>query len=501
MLLQILKKRSDYIGIVLIAAVMVCIFYPVFYAEYLYTDEAVQLWYFKTALNFHSSVPQGRYFSYLLFNGVFNSIHTIQQIRYARIFSLVGWIFCLPVWYVIITRIVSSNGLPKVIGQLSMVYMVCTPALAISIGWASCMELFITCTSGLISGYILYNGIRYKSGRTEVSATVLAASLLFGLVSLFTYQNGFGCFFIPFFIHLIAAKKGSGKVNIGLCFSLVVFLIYYLLFQYMIRMYGMQITSRGNFATEPVKKLVFFVTRPLSEAFHFTWLSQDKSASGFVVYLALLGLWMTVYLIREKSKPLRDKLSYLILLMIFFILIYFPSMIVNENYSSNRTLFALNMAVFFLVSETLLNTIINKRIVLLLTGSLGLFFIANARYNFNKEFLDPLIIEYRMVKNYIGDHYEPATRWVYFIRPGEDAFEKKYGVVRSWDEFGVPSTAKVWTPEPLVRQLVFEKTGDRKMADSLVIKSWPNLRSFKLSRDTLMPGTLMIDMGTMISSH
>ena len=61
---------------------------------------------------------------------------------------------------------------------------------------------------------------------------------------------------------------------------------------------------------------------------------------------------------------------------------------------------------------------------------------------------------------------------MYFIRPTENAFEEKYGIVASWDEFGIPSTAKKWVPEPLVKQLIFEKTGNRQTAENILVKSY-----------------------------
>ena len=89
----------------------------------------------------------------------------------------------------------------------STLYIICTPPFTIYVGWASCFEQFIANTAGLLSGYILYSSIKYQNDRITISFLAAALSILFGVVSLFTYQNGFGCFLIPFALHLIKAPQ------------------------------------------------------------------------------------------------------------------------------------------------------------------------------------------------------------------------------------------------------------------------------------------------------
>ncbi len=88
-----------------------------------------------------------------------------------------------------------------------------------------------------------------------------------------------------------------------------------------------------------------------------------------------------------------------------------------------------------------------------------------------------------------------------FICPAENSFEKKYSLTSSWDEFGVPSTAKKWIPEPLIKQLVFEQTGNRQTTEKLIVKSWVDMASFKSAADTLSQGKLLIDMEEMIQKQ
>jgi hypothetical protein len=92
---------------------------------------------------------------------------------------------------------------------------------------------------------------------------------------------------------------------------------------------------------------------------------------------------------------------------------------------------------------------------------------------------------------------------VNFIQPTEDFFIRKYGITRSRDEFGVPSTFFEWVPPFFVKQVVFEKTGDRKLADSLVVNHWlHSMPKEEYMKRGLEPGpsTMLVDAETIIGN-
>jgi len=80
------------------------------------------------------------------------------------------------------------------------------------------------------------------------------------------------------------------------------------------------------------------------------------------------------------------------------------------------------------------------------------------------------------------------------MQPHEDFFVRKYGITRSWDEFGVPSTFFDWVPEFFTRQVVFEKTNNRKTADNLTIKHWLGKEGYTKAAPPLSPNTMLVDV-------
>ena len=485
--------RKDYLKIFILILVAFGIFYPLFYSEYAYTDEFVQLWQYKKGTGFQMFLAQGRYVTEKLFQWLFGNANTIHDIIAIRLFSFFGWMVCIPIWYFIIRKVITKEKLPALLVFFSILYLLCSPPFSIYVQWASCLEHFIANTAGLLSGYILYSSIKYQNERITIPFLAAAFSVVLGVISLFTYQNGFGSFFLPFIIYLATKPKNIRRVLIGVVFCFFMYGIYYFLFKYNLRASHLEAVGRTNISIDLFPKIRFFFGRALAIPFHFNYLFNEKDLMGAVVYAVMLFTWIA-FDFRISGLPLMNYLKPFALSIFLLVLIYLPSLIVKENYSSNRTLFALNMAVFFLVANTMLVAIKKYRARLAVVTVLSFLFVVNAYYNFNRQFLDPVQKEYRQVRTFIEQNYDPAVNTVYFIQPHEDFFVKKNGITRSWDEFGVPSTFFNWVPEFFVKQVIFEKTGNHQVAEKMITKQWPDKKQFQDSAFPLSQHTMLVDV-------
>ncbi|MEP6726695.1 MAG: hypothetical protein ABJC98_12830 [Bacteroidota bacterium] len=183
-------------------------------------------------------------------------------------------------------------------------------------------------------------------------------------------------------------------------------------------------------------------------------------------------------------------------IIVVFISAYIPSLIANENYPSNRTLLALNLLVFLLLSATIFDYIKSEGVRYSFTVVLMTIFTINAWYNFRYEFVFPLSREYSIVKKEVLHQFRSATDSILYVRPAEASFENKYGIIRSWDEFGVPSTAKIWVPDPLLRQIIFEATGNKERAVRLVIESFESEKALFESGKQKSERTILISVAS-----
>jgi len=483
--------RRDLFYILAIILIAFAIYHPIFYSEYLYTDEAVQLWRYRKGSGVHMSIVHGRYLFDELTTWLFSNANTIHDLISIRIFSFVGWVFCLPVWYLVIKKVITREKLPQSLAFFSTLYLVCTPSFAIQVSWASLVGLFMANTSGLVSGYVLYAAINFENQKIERPVITIGISILFGLISLFTYQNGFGCFLLPFLLHLISRPRSFRILFIAIGFCLLIYLFYYFLFKYSLAAGHVQTIERTQISFNIFPKIRFFV-RPLATAFHFTFLFNERSIAGFVIYAITLFTWLYFYQSSLKLE-IMDRLKVIALLVFVLLVIYLPLLIVKENYFPNRTLLALDMAVFFLVASTVFIVFKKHERQITILSILSFLFVLNARHNYVRQFLNPIKNEYRNVRAFIGANYRPGVDTVYFIQPHEDFFVRKYGITRSWDEFGVPSTFFNWVPEFFVKQVIFEKTGNRQLAEKMTTKQWPDKKQFSDSAHASQ-NTMIVDV-------
>jgi len=490
---QKIADRKDYLKISLLILISIGIFYPLFYSEYAYTDEFVQLWLYKKDTNFQMFITQGRYITEKLFQWLFGHANTVHDIRTIRLFSFFGWMICIPVWYFIVKQVIMKEKLPSLLVFLSMLYLICSPPFCIYVQWASCLEHFIATSAGLMSGYILYSSFRDHNDKITVQVLGAAGTIIFGVISLFTYQNAFGCFFLPFILYLAAKPKRFRVIMISVIFCFLIYAIYYFLFKYNLRANNIEAVGRTSISIDLFPKVRFFFGRALAIPFHFTYLFNEKDLTGAVVYAVILFTWM-YFDLRISGLSLINYLKPLSLSIFLLVLIYLPSLIVKENYASNRTLFALNMAVFFLVANTLLVAIKKHRARVALVTVLSFFFVLNANYNFRQQFLAPVKNEYRQVRAFIDKNYKPDINTIYFIQPHEEFFVKRYGITRSWDEFGVPSTFFNWVPGFFVKQVIFEKTGNHETAEKMITKQWPGEKEFRESALPLSQNIMLVDV-------
>ncbi|RYG50798.1 MAG: hypothetical protein EOO01_09870 [Chitinophagaceae bacterium] len=392
----------------------------------------------------------------------------------------------------VIYRVVQREKLSVILPFFATLYFVCTPQFSIYVSWASCLELFIANTSGLLSGYFLYASIRDKAGRVRILTGVFL-SVCFGVVSLFTYQNGFGCFLVPFFIYLIVNPRQYKLLLLAVGLYFFIYLVYYLLFRLNLHLNEVAPNSRTRVDINVVNKIKFMYSRPLSSAFHFTYLFNEKSLAGYIIYIVILLAWAVLTFFRLRRVSITQRGMHCAIIFIFFGLMYIPSLIIKENYSSNRTLLALKMAVFFLVMESFFRVMKSPQQRKIIVAVFSVLFVVNAWFNFTKQFLIPVTYEYKALRSYIEKSYKPGVSGFHFIRPAEDFFERKYGITRSWDEFGVPSSFFDWVPEFLVRQIVYEKTGDRQLAQELVIRHWLGREAYIQSGEQVPVGGVLVD--------
>lgn len=481
----------------LIPLFFLLIYFQVFFANYAYLDEIHQLWH-----NHEQSIydTQGRWLAGLLINKLFASISTIDDLKYLRIFSLCGWMLTTIIWYFIFKQWVSRLKLDKRLLILTPIYIITSLPVAIYVGWAACLELFLAITAGLLSGNIFFNALHGKTGFIDIPTTALFSAAVLGVISLFFYQNAFGIFLLPFFLYYINQKdiKPDRTILIGIIFYLLVYLIYYMLFKYALRMNHVDASPRTDISLNLTGKLSFFFSGPIATGFSLNYLYETKNILPQVISILLFALWLISVFIRRKKEGLIKNILFIVIIFILLSLIYLPSLIAKENFASYRTLFAFDIAVFLLLLNELFYYIQKETARNKWTWSISALLLIMAFYNFNFLFINPLKKEYSAFKSYMKTHFTATTDTVYFIRADKTLFHSLYSIANAKDEFGNPSTLRDWVPEPLVKQTILELTGSRNEAEKITVIQFSCRDSFELADKNLSAQSLLVDMNAIM---
>lgn len=497
-------RRIDFYLLGTLWAAMIIIFLPLFNNDYIFMDEALQIWGYKSIPGFYMLIDEGRWLTEVLEGWLFKMTSSVHDVTYIRLLSLFGWMVCLPVWYGVIKKLVAKVPGYEYLPFFSCMYLVTSLPFIVSVQWATCMQFFIADTAALLSGALLLQGIHFKENKLRISAKNAFFSLLLGVGCMFFYQGAFACFLLPFLLNFINpfSYKKDTVLFTALAFHILVYGVYFVLFKLSFQFIFTDIPSdkRNELYINPVEKIKFFFARPLERSFRFTLLTNEDSPISRVYYpLMLLGCSVLTFIRFGKAKWLYA-VKYLAGVGGIFLMSYLPALLIKESFASNRTLMALDLFVFIVCLEMALYFIKNRRFLQIAGVAMALFFVVCARYNFQNVFLKPVQQETAVLKDYFKQHYHPGITTVHFIRPSVDFMAEKYHVNRSMDEFGVSSSCWEWVPESLTKQFIYEATGNREQAAKVQVKQWAGKEAYLNSGEPLSSNTLLVDVPAILNT-
>ena len=219
-----------------------------------------------------------------------------------------------------------------------------------------------------------------------------------------------------------------------------------------------------------------------------------------VFYPVIFVIWLIISYKRNRQENFIQFILFVAFIFLMLALIYLPSMIAVENFPSYRTLFVFNLTVFIMVADSLFYLIKAKRTRTIFTTLGIVWLLLTGFYAFNIQYIIPLKREYGVLRKFFEINYKPSTTSIYFIRADKFLFSPQFHTKVYRDELGAPSTYRDWVPEPIVKQMIFELTGNRTAAEKTIIKQFENKIAFDQStRSITDTNHLVIDMNLLFN--
>lgn len=462
-ILNILK--SNYTSVFILMLLLWFLFKGIM-ETYAYTDGYEFIWNGSTTNFITAFIEQGRAVSGWFNSLIYPHIHHVSDLRYLRIFNLI----CLFISAVLIHRILYRNNINMLHSLVIVIVFLCSPFSSIVIHWEAASSCIWGYPVALFAGELVFNALLNQENIStkRFNYQVYGGSLL-GIISLFIYQPDYTAFLFPAFIYFISGKERK-IIWKFLLRHLVIYGVYFLLFKLQLNQLHIPPNDRAGFAFSEYKPL-WFINNAFFMSLHHVFIF---SSIEIIKIVGVISLLLLGYYIFTKTKlTSNNKLSFILMLSMFYLLAYFPSLISVDNSVSYRT-----MGTVTLLSSTLLIcSIINLPLKSIYTDILLLvipfIFIATAYQN-NKKFTDVNCKEYQAVKSVMQEKLKNGfPKGVLVIMP-EEKFLVNQKLIASvvTDEFGKLSNSVNWAPKYFVMQLIYELTNDRLKAESVEVTNY-----------------------------
>ena len=153
-----------------------------------------------------------------------------------------------------------------------------------------------------------------------------------------------------------------------------------------------------------------------------------------------------------------------------------------------------------MVAESLFSLVKGEKIRKVVLGIAIAWVLVTGFYTFNFQYINPLKKEYSVLRNFFRKNYKPSVTQVYFIRADKFLFSPQFHTKVYRDEFGAPSTYRDWVPEPIIKQMIFELTENRNIAEKTTVVQFENAAIFDQSPKIIdSVNSLLIDMNLLFT--
>ncbi|HEY6900244.1 MAG TPA: hypothetical protein VI233_06365, partial [Puia sp.] len=434
----------------LLALYFLFLAYQILNSTYVSPDDAWTIWNSTSSHHYIYDhwLRQGRLFSGLLQTWLFRAAHTIAGLKFLRLLSLIGWIGCTVMLYRVLKRLQKRITLGDETVLLTIAYFAPAMFSLVYISWASCVEVSIPILLALAIGLVFYE----KGAR----AWTIALFLVGAVVILFFYQTFYPLVLIPFYCEYLSRR--DGRVTRPMWTALLPFFvglgIYYILFRYSVATSHLPSDPRTALKFDPLDRIAIFFAPPMNQAFNTNALFNMRSVISQAVFPVVAAAWLGIEFFYRKGKT-GVKLRYVLGLLAWWILGYLPVMASQETFGPYRTMLVLGLMVFMMLADIVMTLIKDARTKMAFVYGVTLIFLCWGGFVYYGYLAHPLSGEYSAVRARLMKRYTPHIKEVIFIRPDEYAFQSHFGVRPYKDELGQPATYKEWTPEPLVKQIVY----------------------------------------------
>jgi hypothetical protein len=374
---------------------------------------------------------------------------TVNHLGWLRAINLASLCVLASAIYLALCRL----GFTSALAAAFSLGVAALPCFQICAAWAAMIAVpFAAAVAGAAAWLALTLGGDLKPTRRLLRGGLADVALL---VSLMIYQPAGMFFWVVVAMAVLTSRRTVNtaihKLSFCLAISVGSLIAEFIAFKIGTACYGASDEQRAGLTRDGLGKVIWFLRKPLRnalnlDAFHpsldFAIIAAILIVGGLVLYF--VGSW------KQRGTMLG-------IALVLIPLSYLPNLAAADSYGPHRTQVALTPLLafyFFLALRGYLGALQSfsrqsrEQLLLGVVSAWAIVSAFSARHNVVKYMTQPQAIEYQLVKSQL-QKIEPAeARTIYFIPA---ALSDRLTEFFCYDEFGTPSSFKVWAHEGMVK--------------------------------------------------
>jgi hypothetical protein len=391
-----------------------------------------------------------------LLNFFFSCLRDLGDLRYARLFGVVGMAWLALVFY----RTLLKQGWNPLESALASLLVFTLPTFQVYASWA--IVAFYVYAALAASGAFVLLERAFTSRREWTRRGLALAALSLQLLAITIHQSAAMFFWVFAAVRLskrgIPFREVLGRLGWYMLFMCAGLLCGFGLYKLGMASYGPSglMPGRLALAVDWREKVIWFLREPLKNALGGFWLFPPAEVSLAVALL--IGGGLVLYFRGGVTERLRMGFVLLLLLP----LSYLPNLVIAENWASYRTLPALAALVVVYGSLALqgynraLRRFLPLSFPLIVLGGCALASAFLATYNVRTRFAVPQFRELAFIRAHLAQADLSRVSGIFIIGLLSHQWQSTLAPIVHYDEFDLPSSARDWAPQYMVFVLLRE---------------------------------------------
>ncbi|MEI7595054.1 MAG: glucosyltransferase domain-containing protein [Bacteroidota bacterium] len=486
--------KSHYLVFAVLVIIVMSFLFSGIFMNFAMTDTYDFMWNWANQGFLLQHIRDGRPLYGLLSKLIYPNISSIEQFKYVRLVALLFMFVFSLCFY----RMLIKYDFPKVKSMLIVILFLASPFAGITVHWVVLCLAALALMLVIIASDIAMDAFMQKQELSTANFILkLVVSGLLGVCVLCIYQPIFPVFILPAFLIFLKQRNLKGLWYF-LFFNFAIYAIYFVIYNGLLSVLELEASARGGIGFSGAK-VMWFINGAISK----TWLHSLVFVKyNFRIIIRVITGVAVLYFIFRQLKLIKKEhiFEYVLTLVMFYILAYLPNFLAADIWVSYRSLGGVTAVTTVLFIIAFHEVQLPEKMTNIICGVFVSIALVSGFYNNHYSIAQVQSNEYAAVKEELKKNVvNGLPKAITTIAPKDDfLYKNKIVPLPVTDEFGLQSSSRKWVPIPMIKQALFEITGNRSEVDKIVFTMCDDKNPLA---DSLKTNSLVVDFDLILDAY